>query len=68
MKKKLCTLVVERKTYLDKTTNQKKEYVALSVVVNGFRIPVKSVYKEDWRAMAALKADIELNGDDYVQD
>lgn len=68
MKKKSYTLVVETKSFVDKKTNEKKDYVCLSVVVNGYRIPIKSVYQNDWKALKVVKADIALNGDDYVQD
>lgn len=68
MKKKSYTLVVEKKPFVVKETKQTKEYVSLSVVVNGYRIPIKSVYKDDWKAMKIIKADIALNGEDYVQE
>lgn len=68
MKKKSYTLVVENKSFVDKKTNENKDYVCLSVVVNGYRIPIKSVYQGDWKALRVVKADIALNGDDYVQE
>lgn len=68
MKKKSYTLVVENKSFVDKKTNEKKDYVSLSVVVNGYRIPIKSVYQNDWKSMKVIKADIALNGEDYVQE
>ena len=68
MKKKSYTLVVESKSFVDKKTNEKKDYVCLSVVVNGYRIPIKSVYKDDWKSLKVIKADIALNGVDYVQE
>lgn len=68
MKKKSYTLVVERKSFVDKKTNKTIEYTSLSVVVNGYRIPIKSVYKDDWKSMNVIKAEIALNGEDYVQE
>lgn len=68
MNKKTYTLVVEKKSFVDKKTNEKKDYFCLSVVLNGYRIPIKSVYQNDWQALKAIKADILLNGEEYVQD
>ena len=68
MKKKSYTLVVENKSFVDKKTNEKKDYVSLSVVVNGYRIPIKSVYKDDWKSLKVVKAEIALNGEEYVQE
>lgn len=68
MKKKTYTLVVETKSFVDKKTNEKKDYVCLSVVVNGYLIPIKSVYKDDWKSMKVIKADIALNGEEYVKE
>ena len=64
MKKLSYDLVICEKEFKD-SKGETKKYTQLSILKNGYLIPIKSIYKNNFRDLYFIKEEISLKGKDY---